>query len=160
MTTDRYNVTLTVNGVVRTATVGTSTTLLEMVRHNLDLTGSKECCAAGECGACTMIVEGVAVNSCLVLAVESEGSVVTTIEGIGGGGLTSLQESFLTAGAVQCGFCIPGMIVAATALIEENPHPSQSEVREGLSGNLCRCGGYSRICAAVLEAAGSESPGV
>jgi len=103
-----------------------------------------------------MILDGEPVNSCLVLAVETDGSEIMTIEGIGAAGMTPLQESFLAAGAVQCGFCIPGMVVAATALLERIPRPTESEVREGLSGNLCRCGGYSRICAAVLSAAGGD----
>ena len=150
-------ITLTVNGSRRTVRVSPSTTLLEMVRTRLELTGSKECCAEGECGACTMILNGEPVNSCLVLAVETDGSEVTTIEGIGGAGMTPLQESFLTAGAIQCGFCIPGMVVAATALLERIPRPTESEVREGLSGNLCRCGGYSRISAAVMAVAGGNA---
>ncbi|HYJ24288.1 MAG TPA: (2Fe-2S)-binding protein [Acidimicrobiia bacterium] len=150
-------ITLTVNGARRTVRVSPSTTLLEMVRTRLELTGSKECCAEGECGACTMILDGEPVNSCLVLAVETDGSEVTTIEGIGGAGMTPLQESFLTAGAIQCGFCIPGMVVAATALLERIPRPTESEVREGLSGNLCRCGGYSRISAAVMAVAGGNA---
>jgi carbon-monoxide dehydrogenase small subunit len=150
-------ITLTVNGSRRTVRVSPSTTLLEMVRTRLELTGSKECCAEGECGACTMILDGEPVNSCLVLAVETDGSEVTTIEGIGGAGMTPLQESFLTAGAIQCGFCIPGMVVAATALLERIPRPTESEVREGLSGNLCRCGGYSRISAAVMAVAGGNA---
>jgi carbon-monoxide dehydrogenase small subunit len=144
---------LTVNGVERTVAVAPSTTLLEMVRTRLGLTGSKECCAEGECGACTMIVDGVPINACLVLAVEADGSAVTTVEGLGAAGMTRLQESFLSAGAVQCGFCIPGMLVAATALLERIPQPSEREIREGLAGNLCRCGGYSRICSAVTAAA-------
>jgi len=144
---------LTVNGIRRSVTLPASMTLLEMVRSRLGLTGSKECCAEGECGACTMIVDGEAVNACLILAVETDGAVVTTIEGVGHGGMTLLQESFLAEGAVQCGFCIPGMVVAATALLERNPDPSLPEIHEGLSGNLCRCGGYSRICNAVVRAA-------
>jgi carbon-monoxide dehydrogenase small subunit len=127
-------------------------TLLDMVRSRLELTGSKECCSEGECGACTVILDGVPVNSCLVLAVEADGSTVTTIEGLGSAGLTPLQESFLSTGAVQCGFCIPGMVVAAMALLERRPDPTDTEVREALSGNLCRCGGYTRISAAVLAA--------
>lgn len=142
-----------VNGAPRAVAVAPSMTLLEMVRDALGLTGSKECCAEGECGACTVLLDGEAVNSCLVLAVEVDGSVVTTIEGLGGTDMTHLQESFLSAGAVQCGFCIPGMVVAATSLLARVPQPSEGEVREGLSGNLCRCGGYSRICSAVMEAA-------
>ena len=104
-----------------------------------------------------MILNGEPVNSCLVLAVETDGSEVTTIEGIGGAGMTPLQESFLATGAIQCGFCIPGMVVAATALLERIPRPTESEVREGLSGNLCRCGGYSRISAAVIAVAGGNA---
>lgn len=148
----RHVVTLSVNGIDRSATVTPATTLLDMVRDQFELTGAKECCAEGECGACTMLLDGQAVNSCLVLAVETEGSDVTTIEGLSSGGLTTLQQSFLEAGAVQCGFCIPGMVVAATALLETTPHPTADRVREDLSGNLCRCGGYNRICAAVLSA--------
>ncbi len=150
---------VTVNGAPRTVAVAPSMTLLEMVRTALGLTGTKECCAEGECGACTVILDGDPVNSCLVLAVEADGSVVTTIEGLGGADMTPLQESFLSAGAVQCGFCIPGMVVAATSLLARVQQPSESEVREGLSGNLCRCGGYSRICAAVVEAARAGGPG-
>ena len=149
-------ITLTVNGSRRTVRVSPSTTLLEMVRTQLELTGSKECCAEGECGACTMILDGEPVNSCLVLALETDGSEILTIEGIGAAGMTPLQEAFLATGAIQCGFCIPGMVVAATALLERIPRPSELEVREGLSGNLCRCGGYSRICAAVMATAGRE----
>jgi len=147
-------ITLTVNGSRRTVRVSPSTTLLEMVRSRLEMTGAKECCAEGECGACTMILDDEPVNSCLVLAVETDGSEITTIEGIGAAGMTPLQESFLATGAIQCGFCIPGMVVAATALLERIPRPTEPEVREGLSGNLCRCGGYKRICAAVMAAAG------
>jgi aerobic carbon-monoxide dehydrogenase small subunit len=150
--TDRP-VTLTVNGARRSVGVDPAMTLLDMVRDRFELTGSKECCGEGECGACTMILDGAAVNSCLVLAVEADGAEITTIEGIGGGGLTPLQEGFLAAGAIQCGFCIPGMVVAATALLERIPVPTERDVREGLSGNLCRCGGYSFITDAVLESA-------
>jgi carbon-monoxide dehydrogenase small subunit len=158
MSSNELTMSLSVNGERRTLAVAPSTTLLEMVRTRLELTGSKECCAEGECGACTMILDGVAVNSCLVLAIEADDAEVTTIEGLSAGGMTRLQQSFLTSGAVQCGFCIPGMVVSATALLAENPHPSGADVREGLSGNLCRCGGYSRICAAVIGAADSRSP--
>lgn len=150
--TDRA-VTLMVNGAHRSAVVAPSTTLLDMVRDRLELTGTKECCAEGECGACTMILDGEPVNSCLILAVEAEGAELTTIEGIGAGGLSPLQERFIAAGAIQCGFCIPGMVVAATALLERVPAPTEREVREGLSGNLCRCGGYRFITDAVLESA-------
>lgn len=154
MSPGERTIVLTVNGQPRTVSVSPSTTLLEMVRTRLELTGSKECCSEGECGACTMILDGELVNSCLVLALEADGSQITTIEGISAAGMTLLQESFLSAGAVQCGFCIPGMVVAATALLERVPRPTAGEVREGLAGNLCRCGGYARICEAVLQTAG------
>jgi carbon-monoxide dehydrogenase small subunit len=146
------SITITVNGAARTVIAPPSMTLLDLIRSRLELTGSKECCSEGECGACTLILDGEPVNSCLVLAVEANGSTVTTIEGLSDGGLSPLQESFLSSGAVQCGFCIPGMVVAATALLEREPHPTEAAIREGLSGNLCRCGGYTRICAAVLAA--------
>jgi carbon-monoxide dehydrogenase small subunit len=152
MTDREQTITMSVNGADRRISVPPSMTLLDAVRSRLELTGSKECCSEGECGACTMILDGAPVNSCLVLAVEADGSTVTTIEGLGDTGLTSLQKSFLSSGAVQCGFCIPGMVVAATALLEHHPNPTEVEVREALSGNLCRCGGYTRICAAVLAA--------
>jgi carbon-monoxide dehydrogenase small subunit len=153
--TGELTIDLTVNGARRTVTAPASMTLLEMVRSRLGLTGSKECCSEGECGACTVIMDGGPVNSCLVLAGEADGRAITTIEGIGNGGMTRLQESFLEAGAVQCGFCIPGMVVAATALLERTPEPTAAEINEGLSGNLCRCGGYSRICNAVMGSVGS-----
>lgn len=156
---ERTTIGLTVNGVRRSAAVTTATTLLDMVRDIFDLTGSKECCSEGECGACTMILDGELVNACLILAVETDDSDVVTIEGVGSEGPSRLQQSFLATGAVQCGFCIPGMVVAATALLDEYPSPSLEEVREGLSGNLCRCGGYGRICAAVLHAAGVANDG-
>ncbi len=149
-------VSLTLNGEPRTVEIGAGRTLLDTLRWELDLTGTKECCAAGECGACTVYLDGEAVNSCLVLAAEADGREVTTIEGLGSGGrLSRLQEAFLETGAIQCGFCIPGMVVAADALLRETPRPTLDEVLQGLSGNLCRCGGYTRICAAVLRAAGA-----
>jgi aerobic-type carbon monoxide dehydrogenase small subunit (CoxS/CutS family) len=154
---DRYPVQLTVNGAPRTVEVSSTETLLDALRWDLDLTGSKECCAEGECGACTVLVGDRAINSCLVLAVEAEGLELTTVEGLEDGGrLSRLQDAFLEKGAVQCGFCIPGMVVAAQALLNENPHPSEPEVREGLAGNLCRCAGYQRIVDAVLLAADGE----
>lgn len=160
MSATELSIEMEVNGMSTTVEAPPSMTLLEMVRSRLGLTGSKECCAEGECGACTMIVDGEAVNSCLMLAVEADGASVTTIEGIGDGSLTLLQKAFLEAGAIQCGFCIPGMVVAATALLERNPQPSEAEIREGLSGNLCRCGGYSRITEAVGRAVRSEPSNV
>jgi aerobic-type carbon monoxide dehydrogenase small subunit (CoxS/CutS family) len=150
--------TLTVNGTTRSVPAGVHQPLLDVLRDNLQLTGTKECCVVGECGACTVIVDGRLVNSCLMLAVEADGSVVTTVEGLADdGGLNLVQRSFLEHGAVQCGFCIPGMVVAATYLLEANPHPSAEEIREALSGNLCRCAGYNRIVQAV-SAAAQEGP--
>jgi carbon-monoxide dehydrogenase small subunit len=129
-------------------------TLLDVLRDMVRLTGTKECCAEGECGACTVLVNGRAVCSCLVLAVEADGQEVTTIEGIAADGkLDRLQEAFVATGAVQCGFCIPGMIMAARQLLSVNPEPTRADVQEGLEGNLCRCGGYSRIVDAVMLAA-------
>lgn len=130
-------------------------TLLSVLREDLDITGPKECCGVGECGACTILLDGRAVNACLVLAVEADGSEITTIEGLGGAdGLSPMQQAFIDAGAVQCGFCTPGMIMAAQYLINTNPHPTEEEVRIGLAGNLCRCTGYARIIQAVLSVAG------
>lgn len=149
---------LVVNGEPRSVEAPPTQTLLDALRWQLDLTGSKECCAEGECGACTVLVDGQAVNSCLVLAVEADDWTVTTIEGLESAGrLSRLQEAFLDTGAIQCGFCIPGMVMAAQALLAENPHPEPAEIREGLAGNLCRCAGYQRIVAAVEKAAGETA---
>ncbi|MGZ4551298.1 MAG: (2Fe-2S)-binding protein [Blastococcus sp.] len=151
---DTYPVRVTVNGAVRELAVSTTETLLDALRWDLDLTGSKECCAEGECGACTFLVGDRAVNACLVLAVEADGLDITTVEGLGSGAeLSPLQDAFLQTGAIQCGFCIPGMVMAAQALLYQNPAPTPADVREGLAGNLCRCAGYQRIVDAVLLAA-------
>ncbi len=145
---------VTVNGSVRTVEVPPNLALLDLLRDDLQLTGAKECCAVGECGACTVIVDGRSVNACLMLAVEADASVVTTVEGLAPEGeLSPVQDAFLECGAAQCGFCIPGMVVSAHALLADNPTPDDHEIREGLSGNLCRCAGYNRICQAVREAA-------
>lgn len=145
---------LRVNGRTFDEPIAPHHTLLDVLRDVFRLTGTKECCAEGECGACTVLIDGQAVCSCLVLAVEVEGREITTIEGLGTEGrLDPLQESFISTGAVQCGFCIPGMIVAARQLLSTNPDPTRAEIQEGLSGNLCRCGGYSRIIDAVMLAA-------
>jgi carbon-monoxide dehydrogenase small subunit len=149
---------LTVNGSEHALDVPANITLLDLLRDRLHLTGSKECCEVGECGACTLLVDDRSVNSCLMLAVEADGRAVTTIEGLATDGhLNRLQDAFLATGAVQCGFCIPGQVVAAQYLLQKNPHPTPAEVREALSGNLCRCGGYEQICDAVLLA--SQSAG-
>jgi aerobic carbon-monoxide dehydrogenase small subunit len=147
-------ITFVVNGTARTLDTPAHRTLLHVLRDDLNLTGTKECCAEGECGACTVLLNGRAVNSCLVLGAECDGEDVRTIEGLGGGGqLDPLQKAFAESGAVQCGFCIPGMIVAARYLLSTNPNPSEDEIKEGLAGNLCRCAGYSRIISAVVQAA-------
>jgi carbon-monoxide dehydrogenase small subunit len=144
---------LTVNGSERELEIMAHTTLLDFLRDQLQLTGTKECCDLGECGACTVLVDGRAVNSCLILAVEADGSAITTIEGLSDDGrLNALQSAFLANGAVQCGFCIPGQVMAAQYLLQRNPHATRAEVREGLSGNLCRCGGYVQIVEAVVAA--------
>ncbi len=128
--------------------------LLEVLRETLGLTGAKEGCNNGNCGACNVILDGVLVNSCLILAVEADGKSVTTIEGIAPpGGLHPLQEEFLEHAALQCGICTPGFIVAAKALLDQNPQPTEKDVRRWLAGNLCRCTGYDKIVTAVLDAA-------
>jgi len=134
----------------------TRQTLLEVLRDELGLTGTKEGCSNGNCGACNVMLDGVLVNSCLVLAVEAEGRTVTTIEGIAeADGLHPLQQKFLEHAALQCGICTPGFIVSAKALLEHNPHPSEHDVRLWLAGNLCRCTGYDKIVRAVLDVAGA-----
>lgn len=147
------HVEIQVNGARSSLDVEESTFLLELLRDGLGLTGAKACCLEGECGACTVIIDGKSVNSCLVLAAEVDGSVITTVEGLGGGGLDTLQASFLEKAAAQCGFCIPGQLMAAHALLAVNPDPSKEEVHQALAGNLCRCAGYPQITDAVLAAA-------
>ena len=147
-------ISLRVNGRDRTVPVAAHHTLLDVLRDDLGLTGTKECCLVGECGACTVLVDGTSVDSCLMLGVEADGHTVTTVEGLATGGtLSPLQQAFLDTGAAQCGFCIPGQLVAAQALLVETPHPTRAEVEEGLAGNLCRCAGYEQIIEAVLLAA-------
>ena len=142
---------ITVNGRRHELEVAPRRTLLDVLRDDLRLTGAKECCLVGECGACTVILDGRTVDSCLVLAVEADGAEVTTVEGLApAGGLTALQAAFLEHGAVQCGFCTPGQVVSAQALLTANPDPTMAEVQEGLAGNLCRCGCYWQISEAVL----------
>jgi aerobic carbon-monoxide dehydrogenase small subunit len=131
-------------------------TLLEVLRDELGLTGTKEGCSNGNCGACNVLLDGVLVNSCLVLAVETQGSTVETIEGMAGpDGLHPLQDKFLEHAALQCGICTPGFLLSAKSLLEHNPHPSEKEVRFWLAGNLCRCTGYDKIVRAVLDVANS-----
>jgi carbon-monoxide dehydrogenase small subunit len=154
MATHSVSIALRVNGRATALQVSPHHTLLEVLRDQIGLTGTKECCAEGECGACTVLLDGCAVTSCLVLGAEADGKDVVTIEGLARDGrLDPIQQAFLDKGAVQCGFCIPGMIVAARYLLMTTPHPTPEQIREGLAGNLCRCGGYSRIVEAVSAAA-------
>lgn len=145
---------LRVNGKQRRVVAEADAMLLEVLRDQLALTGAKLGCGMGECGSCTVLVDGRAVCSCLTLAVETQGHEILTIEGLAPiGTLHPLQTALAEAGGVQCGFCTPGMVLAATALLNEEPHPTEADVRRGLSGNLCRCTGYSKIIEAVLNAA-------
>jgi carbon-monoxide dehydrogenase small subunit len=145
---------LSVNGRGRALEVAPNHTLLDALRDDLRLTGTKECCLVGECGACTVLVGDRSVDACLVLAAEAEGWDVTTVEGLAADGrLSPLQAAFLDTGAAQCGFCIPGQLLSAQALLADVPHPTRAEVEEGLAGNLCRCAGYEQIIEAVLRAA-------
>jgi aerobic carbon-monoxide dehydrogenase small subunit len=130
--------------------------LLDVLRNKLNLTGTKKGCNEGDCGACTVIMDGKAVNACLVLAVEAEGQKIVTIEGLAQGSiLHPLQEAFVQYGGFQCGFCTPGMILSAKALLDENPDPTDEEIRKGISGNLCRCTGYTKVVESIREAARS-----
>ena len=152
--TGRVPIRLDVNGRPRSIVVAAHHTLLDVLREDLGLTGTKECCLVGECGSCTVLIDGRSVDSCLVLGVEADGAAVTTVEGLAAdGALSAVQQAFLDTGAAQCGFCIPGQVLSAHALLATSPHPSREEVEEGLAGNLCRCAGYEQIIEAVLLAA-------
>jgi carbon-monoxide dehydrogenase small subunit len=149
-----HRITLTVNGETELVDVPSNMTLLQMLRDKLVLTGTKNGCAAGECGACTVLMNGEPVNSCMVLAVECDGSEITTVEGLAHDGqLDPVQKTIIEQGGVQCGFCTPGILISARALLDRNPNPSDYEIRDALVGNLCRCTGYLRIIDAVKEAA-------
>lgn len=152
-----HRIELTVNGELDRVDVPAQITLLEMLREKLVLTGTKNGCAAGECGACTVLMNGEPVNSCLVLAVECDGSEIVTVEGLAHDGqLDPIQKAIVEAGGVQCGFCTPGILITSRALLDRNPEPTDSEIQEALVGNLCRCTGYQRIIDGVLEAAELE----
>jgi carbon-monoxide dehydrogenase small subunit len=149
--------TLRVNGKLRRVRAAEDAFLIDVLRQDLALTGAKFGCGMGECGACTILLDGAAVFSCLTLAIEAQGREITTIEGLATNGeLDDVQRAFAETGGVQCGFCTPGMVLSARALLNDNPHPSEDEVRRALSGNLCRCTGYGKIVEAVLTASTSS----
>lgn len=152
---ENKQITVTINGLVKNANIAVGKTLLEFLRQDCQLTGTKEGCAVGECGACTVLVDDMTVDACIYLAVWADGRRITTIEGIAGadGSLSNLQRNFIECGAVQCGFCTPGLVVAATALLNNNPEPTEQEIKRGLAGNLCRCTGYQKIIEAVKMSA-------
>ncbi len=153
----KRNIHVRVNGIDYDAMCSENATLITLLREELGLTGTKEGCGAGECGACTVIFNGDAVNACMVMAMEAEGAEIYTIESEAQNGeLSDLQKSFLTHNAFQCGFCTPGMVMSARALLNKNPHPTKEEIIEALEGNLCRCTGYETILAAVWAIAGEN----
>lgn len=155
----KVKISFVINGKKKEMAISPNTTLLELLRDHLGLTGTKNGCEAGECGACTVLLDGRPVYACLVLAPKVDGKEIITIEGIGEEGkLHPVQKAFLTHGAVQCGFCTPGMILAAKALLDEKPHPSREEIEDAISGNLCRCTGYLQIVKAI-EASGKGGKG-
>lgn len=149
-----HQISLTINGSSEIVLVPSNMTLLQMLRDKLALTGTKNGCAAGECGACTVILNGEAVNSCMVLAVECDGSQVVTIEGLAQDNvLDPVQAAIIEQAGVQCGFCTPGVLISSRALLDRQPHPNEEEIKEALLGNLCRCTGYTRLVEAVKDAA-------
>jgi carbon-monoxide dehydrogenase small subunit len=150
---ERREIVLNVNGSPYPVEVKVNRTLLDVLRDDLGFTGTKEGCGTGDCGACSVLIDGKPMNACLVLAVEADGRDILTVEGLAQGEkLHPLQQAFVEEGAVQCGFCTPGMLISARGLLNENPHPTELEVRMALAGNLCRCTGYVRIVNAVLKA--------
>ncbi|HET9913798.1 MAG TPA: (2Fe-2S)-binding protein [Anaerolineales bacterium] len=149
-----HKINVTINGGLEQAVVPSNMTLMQMLRESLALTGTKNGCSAGECGACTVLLNGEPVNSCMVLAVECDGAKIVTVEGLASDKqLDPLQEAIIQAGGVQCGFCTPGILISARALLDRNPNPGEDEIREALVGNLCRCTGYVRIIEGVRAAA-------
>ena len=155
-----HQITFSVNGEQEFATVPSHMTLLQMLREELVLTGTKNGCAAGECGACTVMLNGEAVNSCLVLAVECDGAEIVTVEGLSNDGqLDPVQTALIEAGGVQCGFCTPGVLISARVLLDRNPNPDEQAIQEALVGNLCRCTGYVRIVEGIKQAARLQAAG-
>ncbi len=153
MTTEKTTIHCTVNGTAHSVRAYPMARLLDVLREELQLTGTKEGCGEGECGACSVWLNGELVNSCLVPVAQVSGAQVTTIEGVASGDqLHAVQQAFLTHGGAQCGICTPGMVLAAISLLERNPQPTEAEIRTGLAGNLCRCTGYTKIFAAVVQA--------
>ena len=149
-----HKINVTINGGLDQVIVPSNMTLMQMLRESLALTGTKNGCSAGECGACTVLLNGEPVNSCMVLAVECDGAQIVTVEGLAGDKhLDPIQEAIIEAGGVQCGFCTPGILISSRALLNRNPDPTDEEIREALVGNLCRCTGYVRIVEAVKKAA-------
>jgi carbon-monoxide dehydrogenase small subunit len=149
-----HKINLTINGGLEEVIVPSNMTLMRMLREGLSLTGTKNGCSAGECGACTVLLDGEPVNSCMVLAAECDGAKVVTVEGLSNEKqLAPVQESMIQEGGIQCGFCTPGVLISAHALLVRNPNPSENEIREALVGNLCRCTGYLRIVEGVKKAA-------
>ncbi|KLU61288.1 nicotinate dehydrogenase small FeS subunit [Peptococcaceae bacterium CEB3] len=145
-------ISLQINGEMYQVQVPVQKTLLAVLREDLALTGTKNGCDSGECGACTVLMDGRPVNSCLILAVDAVGKQITTIEGIGGiAELDPIQEALVAHGAIQCGYCTPGLVMTAKALLDSNPHPTETEVREGIAGNLCRCTGYVKVVEAIMD---------
>jgi carbon-monoxide dehydrogenase small subunit len=154
MVVPAYQLSMTVNGRQRSVAIEPFHSLLDVLRDDLGLTGSKACCLVGECGACTVMLDGRSVDACLVLAAETDGGEVVTVEGLARDGeLAPVQRAFLETGAAQCGFCIPGQLMSAHALLDTTPHPTRAQVEEGLAGNYCRCAGYQQIIESVLLAA-------
>ena len=148
---------LTVNGEIYEAHIEPNKTLLDVLRDNLELTGTKKGCDMGDCGACTVIINGKAINSCLVLAMDARGKEILTIEGLAEGTkLHPIQDAFVQYGGIQCGFCTPGMVMASKALLDENPKPTEYQVREGIAGNLCRCTGYVKIVEAIMAVSSNQ----
>ena len=154
----KMEITLSVNGEEYDLYIPANRTLLEVLREDLELTGTKESCGEGVCGSCTVLCDGLPVRSCITLAAEVEGAEITTVEGLKleNNELDPLQQAFIDRGAVQCGFCTPGVLMTARAYLNNNPQPTEASIRKAISGNICRCTGYTKIVEAIMDAAGSE----